>query len=150
MRFSRVHSTARLRDIEKGRCPSSNHSPFFLRSKRGDADALGLPSGIFPRPRCGSHCQLLATSSSSLGRKSCKKMEAAPKPPAASCQWLLATGYWLPATASDSYSYQLPARGARIANREWGEAGQGRGLIAGFARGRHTRAPSLRLSCLYI
>ena len=50
----------------KGRCPSSKflehfHSLFFLRSKRGDADALGLPSGIFPRPRCG-RCPLLKTS----------------------------------------------------------------------------------------
>jgi hypothetical protein len=48
--------------LEKGRCPSSEflehfHSLFFLRSKRGDADALGLPSGISPRPRCGSDPQ---------------------------------------------------------------------------------------------
>jgi hypothetical protein len=33
------------------------HSLLFLRSKRGDADAPGLPSGISPRPRCGSDPQ---------------------------------------------------------------------------------------------
>jgi hypothetical protein len=49
---------ARLLVLEKGLLPrrflERFHSLFFLRSKRGDADAPGLPSGISPRPRCGS------------------------------------------------------------------------------------------------
>ena len=48
--------------------------PFFeslfllLRRKIGDADALELPSGIFPRPRCG-RLQLLSESAAAVKRK---------------------------------------------------------------------------------
>jgi hypothetical protein len=50
------------------RCLEHFHSLFFLRSKRGDADAPGLPPGAPPRPRCGSWGKPFLRATRSYGR----------------------------------------------------------------------------------